>query len=257
MKTEPLLASNHVSMRFFHQEGVVEVLEDITFELEQGEIAALLGPSGCGKSTILNILSGLLEPTGGSVSRTGSIGYMFQRDHLLEWRTIYDNVCIGLEIQKLQKSEEHLQKVERLLRTYDLWDFRNRYPTELSGGMRQRAALIRTLAVDPDILLLDEPFSALDSQTRLIVSEDIARIIQHEEKTTLLVTHDISEAISFADTIYTLSHRPAKVKTTYRVNLTTEEPRTPLKSRKAPEFQQYFNTIWEEMMQDDDDSTTP
>ena len=146
--------------------------------------------------------------------------------------------------------------MERLLRTYDLWEFRKRYPTELSGGMRQRAALIRTLAVDPDILLLEEPLSAQDSQTRPMVSEDIARIIQQEEKTTLLVTHDISEAISCADTIYTLSHRPAKVKTTYHVELTTDEPRTPLKARKAPEFHQYFNPIWEEMMRDEDDSTT-
>ena len=145
---------------------------------------------------------------------------------------------------------EDLRIAREAMARMDLQDQEQMPVSELSGGMRQRAALIRTLAVDPDILLLDEPFSALDSQTRLIVSEDIARIIQHEEKTTLLVTHDISEAISFADTIYTLSHRPAKVKTTYRVNLTTEEPRTPLKSRKAPEFQQYFNTIWEEMMQD-------
>ncbi|MGM9524901.1 MAG: ATP-binding cassette domain-containing protein, partial [Peptococcaceae bacterium] len=143
-------------------------------------------------------------------------------------------------------------KMERLLRTYGLWDFRNRYPAELSGGMRQRAALIRTLAVDPDILLLDEPFSALDSQTRLMVSEDIGSILRQERKSTLLVTHDISEAISFSDTIYTLSQRPARVKTVYTVQLTTELPRTPLKSRKAPEFQQYFNTIWEEMMQDAD-----
>ncbi|MBR4944061.1 MAG: ABC transporter ATP-binding protein [Peptococcaceae bacterium] len=250
MKSEPLLASRGVSMRFFNQDGVVHVLDDITFEVQQGEIAALLGPSGCGKSTILNILSGLLEPTRGNVLRSGSIGYMFQRDHLLDWRTIYDNVCIGLEVQNLQKSEEHLQKVERLLKTYDLWEFRKRYPAELSGGMRQRAALIRTLAVDPAILLLDEPFSALDSQTRLMVSEDIGRIIQQEEKTTLLVTHDISEAISFADTIYTLSHRPSRVKSVYRLKLTTEGARTPLTSRKAPEFQQYFNVICEEMMQD-------
>lgn len=249
MKTVPLLALEHISMKFFNQDEVIEVLDDITFELQQGEIAALLGPSGCGKSTILNILSGLLQPTGGKITRNGSVGYMFQRDHLLDWRTIYDNVCIGLEIQHQQKSEEHLQVVERLLRTYDLWTFRKRYPAELSGGMRQRAALIRTLAINPDILLLDEPFSALDSQTRLMVSEDIATIIQKEQKTTLLVTHDISEAISFADTIYTLSHRPSKIKTTYHVQLTTEEPRTPLKARKAPEFQNQFNTIWEEMMQ--------
>ena len=252
MREELLLAAEHVSMHFFNQDGVLEVLDDISFSLKQGEIAALLGPSGCGKSTILNILSGLLQPTGGEIVRRGSIGYMFQRDHLLDWRTIYDNARIGLEIQHLQKSELHVQKMERLLRTYGLWEFRNRYPAELSGGMRQRAALIRTLAVDPDILLLDEPFSALDSQTRLMVSEDIGSILRQERKSTLLVTHDISEAISFSDTIYTLSQRPARVKTVYTVQLTTELPRTPLKSRKAPEFQQYFNTIWEEMMQDAD-----
>lgn len=247
-----MIALEHVSMNFFNQDGVLAVLDDISFTLRQGEIAAMLGPSGCGKSTVLNLLSGLLEPTGGAIQRRGSIGYMFQRDHLLDWRTIYDNVLIGLEVQKLQKSEAHLQKVERLLRTYGLWEFRKRYPTELSGGMRQRAALIRTLAVDPDVLLLDEPFSALDSQTRLMVSEDICSIIRQEQKATLLVTHDISEAISFADIIYTLSRRPARVRSVYPLKLTTEQPRTPLKSRKAPEFQQYFNTIWEEMMQDAD-----
>ncbi len=252
-----MIAMDHVSMHFFNQDGVLAVLDDISFTLRQGEIAALLGPSGCGKSTILNILSGLLEPTGGAIKRHGSIGYMFQRDHLLDWRTIYDNVVIGLEVQKLQKSEAHLQKVERLLRTYGLWEFRKRYPRELSGGMRQRAALIRTLAVDPDVLLLDEPFSALDSQTRLMVSEDICSIIRQEQKATLLVTHDISEAISFADIIYTLSKRPARVCSVYPLKLTTEQPRTPLKSRKAPEFQQYFNTIWEEMMQNADNGGRP
>ncbi|MFR6291113.1 MAG: ABC transporter ATP-binding protein [Peptococcaceae bacterium] len=254
MKEEPLLSLDHVSMHFFNQDGVLPVLDDISVQLQQGEISAMLGPSGCGKSTILNILSGLLKPTGGTIERKGSIGYMFQRDHLLDWRTIYENVLLGLEIQKQKKSERHLQKVERLLRTYDLWEFRNRYPRELSGGMRQRAALIRTLAVDPDILLLDEPFSALDSQTRLMVSEDIYAIIRQEQKSALLVTHDISEAISFADTIYTLSHRPARLRTVYQVQLTTQAPRTPLKSRNAPEFQQYFNAIWEEMMQDADDN---
>ena len=254
MKEEPLLSLDHVSMHFFNQDGVLPVLDDIRVQLQQGEISAMLGPSGCGKSTILNILSGLLKPTGGTIERKGSIGYMFQRDHLLDWRTIYENVLLGLEIQKQKKSERHLQKVERLLRTYDLWEFRNRYPRELSGGMRQRAALIRTLAVDPDILLLDEPFSALDSQTRLMVSEDIYAIIRQEQKSALLVTHDISEAISFADTIYTLSHRPARLRTVYQVQLTTQAPRTPLKSRNAPEFQQYFNAIWEEMMQDADDN---
>lgn len=175
---------------------------------------------------------------------------MFQRDQLLEWRTIYDNVCIGLEVQH-QLIPENLERIDHLLKTYGLWDFRKRYPHELSGGMRQRVALIRTLAVVPDILLLDEPFSALDSQTRLLVSEDIYHIIQQEKKTTLLVTHDIGEAISMADTIYMLTSRPARIKHTYPVSLTLEQLRTPLLSRKAPEFQQYFDMIWEEMMQDE------
>ena len=254
MEETSLVTLSHVSMHFFNEDGVLPVLKDITFSLAPGEIAAMLGPSGCGKSTVLNILSGLVEPTGGQVVCTGNIGYMFQRDHLLDWRTIYDNVMIGLEVQKKKqdtaKLDEQIARVENLLLTYGLWEFRNRYPAELSGGMRQRAALIRTLAVNPDILLLDEPFSALDSQTRLMVSEDIYKIIRQEGKAAILVTHDISEAISFADTIYMLTAHPAKVQSTYRLQLTTEGDRTPFNARKAPEFQQYFTTLWEEMMQD-------
>ena len=246
MEDAVLIQLSHVSKHFFHQEGIVPVLHDISFSLSAGEIAAMLGPSGCGKSTVLNILSGV-------VCR-GNIGYMFQRDHLLDWRTIYDNVMIGLEVQKRRQDaawlDEQIARVETMLLTYGLWEFRNRYPAELSGGMRQRAALIRTLAVNPDILLLDEPFSALDSQTRLMVSEDIYKIIRQEEKAAILVTHDISEAISFADTIYMLTGRPADVRSVYHLHLTTDGERTPLNARKAPEFQQYFTTLWEEMMQD-------
>ncbi len=254
MEEAALVQLEHVSMHFFHEDGVLPVLKDITVSLASGEIAAILGPSGCGKSTILNILSGLLVPTEGTVICTGNIGYMFQRDHLLDWRTIYDNVMIGLEIQKNKQDgawlDAQIARVENLLLTYGLWEFRNRYPAELSGGMRQRAALIRTLAVDPDVLLLDEPFSALDSQTRLMVSEDIYNMIRQEEKAAILVTHDISEAISFADTVYMLTVRPAKVRSVYKLQLTTEGARTPLNARKAPEFQQYFTALWEEMMQD-------
>ncbi len=254
MEDSALIRLQQISMHFFHQDGVLPVLEDITFSLKLGEIAAILGPSGCGKSTILNILSGLLTPTGGEILCKGTIGYMFQRDHLLDWRTIYDNVMIGLEVQRKQQDvdvlAQQVERVENLLLTYGLWEFRNRYPLELSGGMRQRAALIRTLAVGPDILLLDEPFSALDSQTRLMVSEDIYNIIRQEQKAAILVTHDISEAISFADTVYTLTHRPAKVRNVHQLTFTTDGPRTPLNARKAPEFQQYFTTLWEEMMQD-------
>lgn len=191
----PIVEAKNIYMNFYTMEGELEVLRDINFTLDEGKILTLVGPSGCGKSTILNILTNLLVPTKGEVTVNGKIGYMFQRDHLLEWRTILDNIKIGLEIQK-KLTKESLERIEQLLKMYDLWEFRNRYPKELSGGMRQRVALIRTLAVDPDILLLDEPFSALDYQTRLLVSDDIYKIIKNENKTTIMVTHDISEAIS-------------------------------------------------------------
>lgn len=186
----------NLTKNFYNKDGEIQVLNDINFSLNEGEILTLLGPSGSGKSTILNILTELLKPTSGEVNITGNIGYMFQKDHLLEWRTIMDNILIGLEIQK-KKTPEAISRIERLLKTYGLWDFRNMYPKELSGGMRQRVALIRTLAVNPDILLLDEPFSALDYQTRILVSDDVYKIIRNEGKSAILVTHDISEAICF------------------------------------------------------------
>ena len=191
-----MIKISNLSQTFYTKDGELEVLKNISFELLDGQILALLGPSGSGKSTILNILTNLLKPTSGDVVINGKVGYMFQKDHLLEWRNIIDNITIGLEIQK-QKTDEAMQRVERLLKTYDLWDFRNMYPNELSGGMRQRVALIRTLAVDPDILLLDEPFSALDYQTRILVSDDVYKIIKNEHKMAILVTHDISEALSY------------------------------------------------------------
>ena len=182
-------------MNFYNKEGDLEVLKDMNFSLEEEEILTLLGPSGCGKSTILNILTNLLKPTKGEVIINGNIGYMFQKDNLLEWRNIIDNITIGLEIQH-KKTPEALENVENLLKTYGLWDFKNMYPKELSGGMRQRVALIRTLSVNPDILLLDEPFSALDYQTRLLVSDDVYKIIRNEKKSAILVTHDISDSHS-------------------------------------------------------------
>ena len=157
-----------------------------------------------------------------------------------------DNITIGLEIQK-KKTDESMERVERLLKTYDLWEFRNMYPKELSGGMRQRVALIRTLAVAPDILLLDEPFSALDYQTRLLVSDDVYRIIKNEGKSAIMVTHDISEAISMSDKIIVLSKRPASVKSVHEINLVTEGEKTPLKTRKVPQFQYYFDILWKEL----------
>ncbi|MDU6517731.1 MAG: ATP-binding cassette domain-containing protein [Clostridioides difficile] len=185
----------NINMNFYTKEGELEVLKDVNFNLKEGEILTLLGPSGSGKSTILNILTNLLKPTSGDIKITGNIGYMFQKDNLLEWRNIMDNITIGLEIQG-KKDKKSLDRVESLLKTYGLWDFRSMYPKELSGGMRQRVALIRTLSVNPDILLLDEPFSALDYQTRLLVCDDVYSIIKNENKSTILVTHDIGEARS-------------------------------------------------------------
>ncbi|HBG7744825.1 TPA: ATP-binding cassette domain-containing protein [Clostridioides difficile] len=188
-----ILEVKNINMNFYTKEGELEVLKDVNFNLKEGEILTLLGPSGSGKSTILNILTNLLKPTSGDIKITGNIGYMFQKDNLLEWRNIMDNITIGLEIQG-KKDKKSLDRVESLLKTYGLWDFRSMYPKELSGGMRQRVALIRTLSVNPDILLLDEPFSALDYQTRLLVCDDVYSIIKNENKSTILVTHDIGEA---------------------------------------------------------------
>lgn len=236
----------NLTKNFYNKYGEIQVLNDINFSLNEGEILTLLGPSGSGKSTILNILTELLKPTSGKVNITGNIGYMFQKDHLLEWRTIMDNILIGLEIQK-KKTPEAISRIERLLKTYGLWDFRNMYPKELSGGMRQRVALIRTLAVNPDILLLDEPFSALDYQTRILVSDDVYKIIRNEGKSAILVTHDISEAISMSDKIAVLSKRPATIKNIYTIDLKISGERTPIISRSAENFKDYFNILWKEI----------
>lgn len=214
--------------------------------MKEGEILTLLGPSGSGKSTILNILTNLLKPTSGDIKITGNIGYMFQKDNLLEWRNIMDNITIGLEIQG-KKDKKSLDRVESLLKTYGLWDFRSMYPKELSGGMRQRVALIRTLSVNPDILLLDEPFSALDYQTRLLVCDDVYSIIKNENKSTILVTHDIGEAISISDKVAILSKRPATIKNIYDIELNMDGTKTPLKTRKVPDFQKYFDILWKEL----------
>ena len=233
----------NVSKDFCHKDELIEVLDDISFEVEEGEIVAIVGPSGAGKSTILNLISSLLSPSNGIVKVKGNIGYMFQRDCLFEWKTIYKNILLGLEIQK-NKNEESIKRVERMIEEYDLKDFKNSYPHQISGGMRQRVALIRTLAVNPDILLLDEPFAALDYQTKLIVSNDIYNIIKKEKKTAIMVTHDISEAISMADKILILSNRPAKLKKEFEIKI---EEETPIKKRQSHKFQEYFEVIWDEI----------
>ena len=249
----PLLKLSHVSFSYHEADGETQALSDITFSLDAGKFLAIVGPSGCGKSTLLSLICGLLAPEEGTISLSGltfqeakaNIGYMLQRDHLFEWRTVYSNVTLGLEIQK-KMTPERLQKVDSMLKTYGLSEFRSARPSQLSGGMRQRAALIRTLALEPDLLLLDEPFSALDYQTRLSVCDDIYEIIKREEKTAILVTHDLSEAISAADEVLVLTSRPGRIRKKVPIHFDMEE-RTPMGARSAPEFQSYFNLIWKEL----------
>ena len=244
---EEIVKVVNLTKNFYTKEGEMEVLKNISFTLHEGEILSLLGPSGSGKSTILNILTNLLEPTSGEVSIKGTIGYMFQKDHLLEWRSIMDNITLGLEIMNKKNNKKSMERIERLLKTYGLWEFRNMYPKELSGGMRQRVALIRTLSVDPSILLLDEPFSALDYQTRLMVNDDVYKVIKNENKSVILVTHDISEAIAMGDKVAVLSKRPSTIKNTYDIDLDLGSSKTPFKSRKVPAFQTYFDLLWKEL----------
>ena len=208
---EEIVKVVNLTKNFYTKEGEMEVLKNISFTLHEGEILSLLGPSGSGKSTILNILTNLLEPTSGEVSIKGTIGYMFQKDHLLEWRSIMDNITLGLEIMHKKNDKKSMERIERLLKTYGLWEFRNMYPKELSGGMRQRVALIRTLSVDPSILLLDEPFSALDYQTRLMVNDDVYKVIKNENKSVILVTHDKDEILNLAHVVFLLGERPVKI----------------------------------------------
>ncbi len=216
-------------------------------------LLALYGPSGCGKSTLLSIISGLEPKTGGNVYINGDIsldispevGYMLQRDNLLEWRTIYNNVMFGLEIRNIRTKNNELY-VEELLKKYGLYDFKDKYPSQLSGGMRQRAALIRTLAIKPKILLLDEAFSALDSQTRMVVTNDIYKILRAEKITAIIVTHDISESISMSDRVIVLTGRPAKIKQIHKIDFEIQN-RTPINCRKSPKFSEYFDTLWKEL----------
>lgn len=232
----------NVSKTFYTEIGALDVLEDITLNLNEGEIIAIVGPSGSGKSTLLNIISKLIEPTEGEIYVDGEIGYMFQRDHLFNWRTVWKNIMLGLEIKK-EKNQENIDKTKELLTKYGLIDFINSYPQELSGGMRQRIALIRTLATNPQVLLLDEPFSALDYQTRINVSEDIFKMIKDSNVSAILVTHDISEAIAMADRVIVLSHRPAKLKKI--IDIKTDSPdNTPFNKRLSSEFRKYFDEIW-------------
>ena len=250
MESEILKLEN-LSFSYHTLNGETKALQDLSFSVKRGEFLAIVGPSGCGKSTILSLIAGLLEPERGGITFYGTegkkpgIGYMLQRDHLFEWRTVWQNVTLGLEIQH-KMTPESLERVKKMLDDYGLSGFASKKPSELSGGMKQRAALIRTMALEPEILLLDEPFSALDYQTRLTVSADIARIIRNAGKTAVLITHDLSEAISLSDRVIVLSERPATVKGEFPIRLTLPDDSL-LAARKAPEYSKYFNQIWEEL----------
>lgn len=242
-----------ISMNYHTLDGETKAIQKLNLDVSNGEFVSIVGPSGCGKSTLLSIVSGILKPSVGKVMVNGkevqgpstSVGYMLQKDHLFEWRTIIKNITIGLEIQgKLNKETQG--SIEKLLIEYGLYEFRNHYPRQLSGGMRQRVALIRTLATKPDILLLDEPFSALDYQTRIAISEEVWLILKKEKKTAILVTHDLAEAISMSDRIIVLTKRPAEIKSIHEIKLTCNN-KTPITCREAPEFRFYFNTIWKEL----------
>lgn len=234
---------NKVNKTFISEKEITNVLKNISFKVNQGEIVAIVGPSGCGKTTLLNLISGLIKPDDGNILIHGKIGYMFQKDNLFEWRNVYKNITLGLEINK---KEINKSKIDEILKKYGLYEFKEYYPKQLSGGMRQRVALIRTLILNPDILLLDEPFSSLDYQSKIIVQEDIYKIIKESKKTTLIVTHDISEAIALADYVYVLSKRPSTIKAKHKINLNIDN-KTPLKARNSIKFKEYFNILWEEL----------
>lgn len=242
-----LLEFKDVSKSFFDTKKETKVLDKLSFSLDKNEKIAIVGPSGCGKSTILNLASDLLKQDKGEIIKNGNVGYMFQTDNLFEWRTIFKNITLGLEIKGKVKKEDK-ERIIKLLDKYGLKEFKDKHPSELSGGMRQRVALIRTLVLNPDILLLDEPFSALDAQTKLMVNEDIYNIVSKENKSVIMVTHDIAEAIAFSDKVIVLNQRPSNVKNIYEIKFKgLNEERTPLKARSQSEFKDYFDMIWRDL----------
>lgn len=248
-----LINISNLSLTYHSLKGETKAIDNLNFSIEKGEFVSIIGPSGCGKSTLLNIISGLLEPSSGKViyndkdikNRLDKMGYMFQKDYLFGWLSVRSNVMLGLKIKKLE-TDENIKRADKLLENYQLDKFKNHKPSELSGGMRQRVALIRTLALNPDVLLLDEPFSALDYQTRLRVCDDVKEIIKEEGKTAIMVTHDLGEAISTSDRIIVLTKRPAKLKLDVKIEFNNKEA-TPFQRRKEPEYNEYFNLLWKEI----------
>jgi NitT/TauT family transport system ATP-binding protein len=254
--TSPKVELRDLNMRYFSLEGETEALKHITFSVAAGEFVAIIGQSGCGKSTLLSLISGILKPTAGAVlvdgkpvdGPTRKVGYMLQQDYLFEWRTILENTVLGAEIQGADMGQARARAKE-LLTKYGLGQFLHYLPRQLSGGMRQRVALARTLCTEPDVVLLDEPFSALDSQTRLALADEVTEILRREGKTTILVTHDIAEAISMSERVIVLSRRPGQIKSDHPIRFAAcgGSRLTPFEARNAPEFNGYFNTLWREL----------
>jgi NitT/TauT family transport system ATP-binding protein len=253
----PFLKIENVNFSYYSALGEVSVLKDVSFSVQKGDFVALVGPSGCGKSTILSLIAGLISPVSGYITfysddfGAPKVGYMLQHDHLLEWRDVYRNITLGLEIQK-NKTKENLDFADSLLEKYNLSHVKYQKPSALSGGMRQRIALIRTLALRPDLLLLDEPFSALDYQTRLKVSGDVHDIIKSEKKTAILVTHDISEAVSMADVVFLLTKSPCTIKDKVEIKF-EENGVNRSNARKSVMFQDYFDRIWRSLQNENNE----
>ena len=241
-----LLSIKNLKKTYYSKNDEIEAIKDISFDLKQDEFICIVGPSGCGKSTLLNILTDMDTKTSGDIIIKDNIkfGYMLQSEAMLDWKNVFDNVTLGLDIKKI-KTKENILYVNNLLNKYGLSEFKNKYPKELSGGMKQRLALIRTLALKPDILILDEPFSKLDYQTRLLVSNDVYNIIKNEHKTALMVTHDLSEAISLADKVIVLSNRPSYIKNIYEIK--REINKGPIENRKDKNFSYYYDLIWRDL----------
>lgn len=247
-----LLEITDLSLSYHSKQSETKALENVNFNILDNDFVSIVGPSGCGKTTILSLIAGLLVPSSGEIILDGKkvtgvnteIGYMFQKDNLFDWLTVEKNVLFALKLQK-KDNPENVRFVYNLVEKYGLNEFLNHYPSELSGGMRQRVSLIRTLATRPKLLLLDEPFSALDYQTRLDIQNIVYKIILDEQKTAILVTHDISEAIAMSNKIIILSKRPASVKQIIDINF--DANLTPFQKRNDPQFSKYFNLIWEEL----------
>ena len=250
----PLLVATHIAKNYGAAgERLTAVIDDISFSMTPGEIISVVGPSGCGKTTLLNLLCGLISLSRGTVSWRGQplqgmpqrVGYMLQKDLLLPWRTALGNVTLGLELKPGTRSDRE-QRAHNILDKVGLTSFHDYYPSGLSGGMRQRVALARTLATDPEVLLLDEPFAALDFQTKLVLESDMAQLVRGESRSLLMITHDVEEAVSLSDRVIVLSHRPSRVKATHAIELGTDRTDM-IAARESSLFMGYVRTIWSEL----------